>query len=228
VGGSPRAVLSQEDLLKLIDPLVRRINSGALPVNEAVGCASGIVHGGVPLDLFIRNPEMPLDLTSLEAIAQGMWLPSHLSEHRMSPEQRKDELCIQQERIVAAVQGALSDTQSDLPVFFLGSAVAKGSLNPHDIDIGTSSALRSQHMKAYDDVFHILRSDRMSSSQRARRFEGPIDGNQNHVGAVWSHFLLALGVSVHRYERALRITPSDIYVIKRAEEDRTALDVPDR
>jgi hypothetical protein len=70
-------------------------------------------------------------------------------------------------------------------------------------------------MAGYDQVFNEVRA-RMSSTRRQQLREGPILGNQNHVGAVWSHFHLALGVSVFRYERALRIASSDIYVIEKA------------
>jgi len=45
-----------------------------------------------------------------------------------------------------------------------------------------------------------------------------IMGNKNHVGAVWSHFHLALGISVWRHTRALRVAPTDLYVIERGRD----------
>jgi len=212
--GSSRAVLSEDERLLLIEPLVYRVRVGALDPKELLGFVSGIVHGGVPCEDFIRNPTMPLDLTSIEGLKDGLRLPPHLRERRMAPERRDDELDIQQNRIVDAIQGALRDSKVDLPVFFIGSAAARETGSPFDIDIGTSVSLRNAHMAGYDQVFNEVRA-RMSATRRQQLREGPILGNQNHVGAVWSHFHLALGVSVFRYERALRVTSLDVYVIEK-------------
>lgn len=214
IAGSSRAVLSQEERLLLIDPLVHRVRVGALDSNELVGFVSGVVHGGVPCADLVRNPTMPLDLTSIEGVEVGRWLPPHLCERRMAPERRHDELDIRQIRIVDAMQGALREARVELPLFFVGSAAALKTTECADIDIGTSVSLRNAHMAEYDLVFTYLR-DRMSSTRRQALGEGPINGNKNHVGAVWSHFHLALGVSVFRYERALRVTSSEVYVIER-------------
>ena len=212
--GSSRAVLSQEERLLLIDPLVHRVRVGVLDPNELLGFVSGVVHGGVPCADLVRDPTMPLDLTSGEGMDVGRWLPPHLRERRMAPERRHDELDTQQTRIVEAIQGALRGANVDLPLFFVGSAAALKAGISADIDIGTSVSLRNAHMPEYDQVFNELR-DRMSSTRRQALGEAPINGDKNHVGAVWSHFHLALGVSVFRYERSLRVTSSDVYVIER-------------
>lgn len=213
--GSARAVLSQEERLLLIEPLVYRLRAGALDAKDVPEFVSGVVHGGVPVSDLIRNPVMPLDLTSLVGLKDQRWLPPHLSERRMTSDRRDGELTVQHERIVDAIQRAIRDAAVDLPVFFLGSAAALTVPSAFDIDIGTSLSLRNQHMGDYDRIFQNLRG-LMSSSRRRELREGPIIGNQNHVGSVWPHFHLALGVSVSRYERALRCTSSDIFVIERS------------
>lgn len=204
--GSPRAVLSEPERLTLLEPIVARMSAGVLSPEGLFGFVSGVVHGGVPREYFINNPTIPLDLTSLEAVKNGCWLPSYLSERRVEPQQYPSVLDVQHNRIVDAIQGALRDARVDVPVFFMGSAAALQSGSPGDLDIGTSVSLRNQHMKAYDDAFMCLR-DRMRDRL--------IIGNKNHVGAVWSHFHLALGVSVLRYDRALRVTASELHVIER-------------
>jgi hypothetical protein len=212
--GSSRGVLSQDERLLLIDPVVHRVRVGALGLNELLGFISGVVHGGVPCADLVRNPTMPLDLTSVDGMDVGRWLPPHLCERRMAPERRHEELDIQQNRIVDAIQGGLRDANVDLPLFFMGSAAAPKPGNFADIDIGTSVSLRNAHLAEYDQVFNHVR-DRMSSTRRQALREVPINGDKNHVGAVWSHFHLALGVSVFRHERALRVTSSDVYVIEK-------------
>jgi hypothetical protein len=154
---------------------------------------------------------MPLDLTNLEGMKEGRWLPPYLQERLVVPEHRAAELNVQQERIVDAIQGALRDEQVDLPIFFLGSAASQRGELPRDIDIGTSRSLRSQHMDPYDRVFQNLRE---------RMHGGLILGDKNHVGSVWSDFHLALGVSVTRYDRALRVTASDLYRIGSSSKER--------
>lgn len=203
---APRAVLSESERLTLLEPIVTRMSAGVLSPAHLSGFVSGVVHGGVPREYLINNSTIPLDLTSLEAVKDGCWLPSYLSERRVEPEQYQSLLDVQHKRIVDAIQGAIRDARVDVPVFFLGSAAALRSECPGDIDIGTSVSLRSQYMKAYDDVFMCLR-DRMRDRL--------IIGNKNHVGAVWSHFHLALGVSVWRYDRALRVTDSELHVVER-------------
>ncbi len=202
-------VLSEPERLALLEPIVARMRAGVLSKQELLGFVVNVAHGGIPSAILHREPTIKLDLTSLEGMDDGRWLPSYLSERRMDGTSRESELDIHQRRIVDAIQGAMRDARVDLPVFFLGSGIARTGKIASDLDIGTSVSLRGQHMRAYDEVFEHLREPMRSPL---------IMGNKNHVGAVWSHFHLALGISVWRHTRALRVAPTDLYVIERGRD----------
>ncbi len=210
ITSSYKELIPESERLMLIEPIVERMRAGMLSRDQLLAFVSGVAHGGVPCADFINNPTMPLDLASLDGIQKGHWLPPHLTERRMEPELRKTELDEQQQHIVDAMQSALRGADSELPLFLLGSAALfKGGL-PRDVDIGTSVGLRDQYMNDYKLVFENL----------IESIRDPFISGTRHVALVWPHFHLALGVSVSRYNRALRVTASDIYVIESSRKDR--------
>jgi hypothetical protein len=223
---SPGRVLSDAQLPLLVEPLTTRIRAGALDqTNSAVlTLACGIVDGGLPLELFLRDPLIDLSMADRRRFATNSWLPPHLRERATvlpDTEGGSPEFDCQHFRIIAAIQKGLRDTNPEIPVFFLGSAASLRQKPVTDIDIGTSNALRQSFANPSDEIFRND-FDRFSSEVRKNFREGkPVIGRPTHVGAIWEYMPLALGISVLRYERALRITPSEVFVIESRDRSQS-------
>ncbi len=208
-----------DQLHLLIDPLTTRIQSGLLPPRESnvLTFICGVTNGGLPLDLFIKNPCLDLSLSDSTAIAHGRWLPPHLKEKATRLPDNEDgspEFNNQHYRIISAIQKALREVNPEIPVFFLGSSASLTARYPNDIDIGTSADLRSQYSNPSDEIYKND-FDKLGFVIRKHMREGkPIIARPDHIGAVWEYMPLALGVSVARHGRALRVTPSEVFIIE--------------
>jgi len=189
-----------------------RFEEGALTMAEIPGLLSGLAAGGVPIEDFLTDPLLKADVTSPD-LQEGRWLPAHLKEHAFDP--ATETLGIQQARIIEVLQEIMREQGFTRPVFFLGSAAVESPGLPNDVDIGTSVALRNAHMAEYDAFFAEAR-------RRMVRGDRPILGDKNHVGAVFGHMNLALGVSVRRYGRAYRVAPDTVHVIEARTGDTGA------
>ena len=197
--------LSADEKQEFIELIIQRMKAGRLNHYDLYAFANNIALRGIPLPEFRRNPLVDLDLCCLEPIDNGCWLPDYMRERRISEAQFEDELNPQHKRIIGVIQQTLNGEKIDIPMFFIGSAASLRSGLPRDIDIGTSLELRRAYLDTYDQAFNALRKNIQV---------GEIIGDKNHVGAVWSPFLLCLGVSIHRYSRAFRVTASDVYIIE--------------
>ncbi len=209
----PQRIVPNEELPLVARILVDRVLAGILPREQILGFARGLVNGGAPLSYLRENSLDPLTIDDPSLFSEGQWLPSFLTERRIrlpDCEEPTNELNIQPQRIVRAIQETLVSVNPHLPIFFLGSAAANDKPCPFDIDIGTSRALRSYFMSPVEtsyDTFAQTLIRRMSSG-------APILGMKSHVGAVWEDMALALGVSVTRYGRAFRISPSSVFIVE--------------
>jgi len=217
--GSSGRVLSDEELPLLIEPLSARIQAGVLErTNSAVlTLACGIVDGGLPLEMFLRDPLIDLSMNDPKRFATSPWLPPHLTERRAilpAHEDGSPEFDCQHYRVITAIQKGLRDTNPEIPVFFLGSAASRLNRPVTDIDIGTSVGLRqafgNSSAEAPENDFDLFASEVRKNLREGK----PVIARPTHVGAVWEYMPLALGVSVLRHERALRITPSEVFIIE--------------
>ena len=199
----PRNILSPGEIVSLEPALLKRALSGSLAPHAIATCASCITNGGIPLSLFLENPLISLEMNDALLVNQGRWLPSYLTEYAVVPER---DLGIQQQRITATIQETLRQHGSTLPLFLIGSAAVPSLTLPSDIDIATSSSLRAAHRPEYDALFTSLRT-RMATNPL-------ILGNKNHIGVEFLEMTLAIGVSVTRYGRALRVTPDEVFAIE--------------
>jgi hypothetical protein len=207
LANDPRTILSPAEIVSLEPALLQRALSDKLAPQGIATFASHVTHGGIPISLFLKNPLISLEINDALRVNKGQWLPSYLRESAVVPEKALD---IQQQRITATIQETLRQHASGLPVFFIGSAAAVPSRTlPSDIDIATSTSLRAAHRAEYDTIFSSLRT-RMAANPL-------ILGNKNHIGAVFSEMTLAIGVSVTRYGRALRVSPDEVFAIERQE-----------
>lgn len=199
----PRNVLSPAERVSLEPAVLKRALNGKLAPQEIATFVSCITNGGIPISLFLENPLISLEMNDALLVNKGQWLPSYLRERPVVPEKDFD---IQQQRITATIQETLRQHGSTLPLFFIGSAAVPSRTLPSDIDIATSSSLRAAHRAEYDAVFGALRT-RMATNPL-------IVGNKNHIGVEFLEMTLAIGVSVTRYGRALRVTPDEVLAIE--------------
>lgn len=72
-----KRVLSLEQLPLLIDPLTTRIQAGILPQTESyfLTFTLGVTNGGIPLELFIKDPCINLSMNDVTTVSNGTWLP---------------------------------------------------------------------------------------------------------------------------------------------------------
>lgn len=222
----PKRVLSDEQVSQLVEPITTRIRAGLLQESQSfvITLAHGIACGGLPLKLFVQDPLIDLSTSDVTKINDGRWLLPHLQERKVSlpleeptKENPDPHFTSQHHRIISAAQECLKKTNPEMPVFFLGSAAAYPEKIANDLDIGTSSALRPLFTKnnedfKYDfDLFSHKLCRKYEEMKRERKF---ISAHPKHVGAVWEFIPLAVGVSVHRHGRAIRMTASDIFIIE--------------
>ena len=213
---------SNEQLPLLVEPLTARIQAGMLERTESavLTLACGIADGGLPLELFMRNPLIDLSMADRRRFTTDAWLPPHLCERVTvlpDTEEGSPDFDCQHFRIITAIQKGLRDTNPEIPVFFLGSAASLLKRPVTDIDIGTSNALRQSFANPSDEAFRND-FDRLAFEIRKNFREGkPVIARPTHVGAVWEYMPLALGISVLRHERAFRITPSQVYIIEQKD-----------
>lgn len=202
--GRDRRILSDSEIHSLKGPIVVRMRAGMLSQAELLSFTNAVAHGGVPLEELMKSPLMVIE-EGLHTTPLGQdWLPHYLTERVID----RNELGINQGRIVTIMQSLMSESGFDLPVFFIGSAARRGEENPTDIDIGTSSYIRHAAMKRCDDFFSSLR-------QRVNEPNANVLGRKQHVGFVTDVMVQALAVSAHRYERALRICQTEVLAIER-------------
>lgn len=197
-----RKLLSDSDILQFREPLLIRMRAGLLSEESLQSFITHAAQGGLSLKAFRENPLLPLDQKLTSSLVPGEWLPPYLKERVAAPA----DFGIQQQRIIDAMQGIMKAQSFSLPLFFLGSSAVPRDNIASDIDIGTSCALRNENMKAFDTATEAMR--------RAMASNPLILGNKNHIGAVFDQMVLALGVSVARYGRALRVTPDIVYAIE--------------
>jgi hypothetical protein len=201
----PKRVVADQELQRLEAPLAHRMQSGLLSPDRLIGFVSGITNGGMRLDDFTHNPCMPMEIDDVVAIKDRKALPPFLSEREIDPTaQFADSL--NRQKIVSSIFYATRKFDSDLPVYFLGSAAAGAGI-PSDIDIGTSIALMRQNLEGYGHLFQCMRGNIVD----ARAL-----GNGNHVGVQFDHMALALGVSVSRYGCAYRFSGQQAFIIEAA------------
>jgi hypothetical protein len=225
----PKRLLSDQELGRLAAPLAARIEAGLLDTTEGVsgcyphihGLISGIANGGLPVELFIKDPCKDLFPSSTAQINDGSWLPAHLQEQPTTlplNEGDPSEFTVQQHRIISLAQRTLQEVNPALPVFFVGSAAAKANKPARDIDIGMSCALKATFSNPNDPIYRND-FDRFSFALRQKMFEGNqtrtciIDTRPEHVGAVWGYMTLAVGVSVARHGQAFRISSDKVHII---------------
>lgn len=216
---SPIRAISDDQLPLLVTPLTTRIQAGVLAQTHSalITLACGITDGGLPLEVFIKDPLIDLSMNDRTRFATSTWLPVHLQERSTvlpGSEDSSEEFDCQHHRIITAIQKSLRETNPQIPVFFLGSAASLHTRVANDIDIGTSNGLRRSFSNPGDDVYKND-YDRFASELRKNLSQGkPVIARPTHVGAVWEYMPLALGISVHRHQRALRVTPSEVFVIE--------------
>jgi hypothetical protein len=201
----PKRVIVDEELQCLEAPLVYRMQCGLLSPDRLIGFVSGITNGGMRVADFIHNPCMPMELDDVVAIKDRKALPPYLCEREIDPRAQYAQ-CLNRQKIVSSIFYATRKFDSDLPVYFLGSAAAGAGI-PSDIDIGTSIALMRQNLEGYGQLFQCMRG----SIVDARAL-----GNGNHVGVQFDHMALALGVSVSRYGCAYRFSGQQAFIIEAA------------
>lgn len=226
IRGSPTRTLSDEQLPHLVEPLTARIKAGILERTQSavLTLACGITEGGLPLEVFTRDPLIDLSMNDRARFATSAWLPPHLRERATILPDREDgclEFDCQHHRIITAIQKSLRQTNPEIPVFFLGSAASLRDGPVNDIDIGTSNGLRQSFSNLGDKVYKND-FDRFAVELRRNLREGkPVIARPTHAGAVWEYMPLALGVSVNRHGRALRITPSEVLIIEATDRPRS-------
>ncbi len=241
VADNPVRVVSLDHVGRLVLPLTQRILSGVLcgpdgewpNVERVRQFAQSVLMGGIPLDFFIEYPCIPLSLNVPPADHETCWLPPYLREIKRSLPTREgyltpnSEFDVAQYRIISLIQKCLKATEPHppvAPVLFLGSAakIREVKCFPGDIDVGTSHELFLQcndpnvpMQNSFYNFAHIMR--REIAERREKRWESQIAYSPKHIGATWGEVLLALGVSVHRYGRAFRVTPSEVFSIERCD-----------
>jgi hypothetical protein len=197
-------VLSHDDLELLRQPVLARMHMLLLEPDQLYGFLVFAAQGGIPLRVLQQDPLLPLDENLVASLMPGRWLPPHLTERVINP---ASDLAIQQQRILGVMQRCMRQLNIDMPIFFLGSGAAQCSGLASDIDIGTSREVRSMYMGQYDTVATLMRNTLTADPL--------ILGRKGHVGAVFDHMVLGLGVSVAWYGRAFRVTPDEVYAIER-------------
>jgi hypothetical protein len=195
--------LSFDDVQRLREPVLARMRADLLAADDLYGFLTCVLQGGIPPRVLEEDPLLPLDRNLVGPLKLGAWLPPHLAERLSVPQ---TDFVIQQERVIRAIQSCMQQRNIEIPIFFLGSGAGRGGSLFSDIDIGASRYSRGMGMLEYDTLASLMRETLSADSS--------IVGNRKHVGAVFGHMVLSLGVSVAWHGRAFRVTPDEVFAIE--------------